>query len=560
MPRGTISERWQHGSFRPWLAVTILACALPLLADSGSVSGGTASTSLAPVPTPKLLMLTDAESHLFRFAGKNQWIYGYIESVNGQEVNLTPYGTNMDFRVDPPFAFSITSFEANDQKFIQNWIMLHPWNRPGVLPPSPPLAPTGVVSNYPDQVAIANYRKRLGEVPVYVLDTTGVLKGRTVTSVASAAFTSHFLALCSDGTLVAWGSDRNGELGVGHHIRDKNTPDAAIHVTSPVLVHRPGAFKDKQIMAIAVSASNSYAVCTDGSLYKWGIDGAMLSGKTVDEPTLFDQGALKGRKVIAIAPSGDTCLALCSDGTLVGWGSSLQWWGGKFSQDNNFHEPFVVDTRGLLKGKTVAALTTWGVLCSDGTLAVWNPTKTKIPALFTVRMEGPLAGRKVIAIDLGQWTYDFYLALCSDGTVVEWGGTLGPPKSKSLAELSAQKKMTWENMPDTATTTLGPDELFSAPNPNNGHLLKAQVISGAGVLTGKTVTTLSGQAMQCSDATWMYWSGMSPLRLVDENDALTGKAILFVTSCANGYSVLFKEPDYPVATVTETSATETHTP
>jgi alpha-tubulin suppressor-like RCC1 family protein len=42
-------------------------------------------------------------------------------------------------------------------------------------------------------------------------DGTSALFGKTVTSIESAA--SHNLALCSDGTLAAWGSNTSGQLG-----------------------------------------------------------------------------------------------------------------------------------------------------------------------------------------------------------------------------------------------------------------------------------------------------------------------------------------------------------
>ena len=51
---------------------------------------------------------------------------------------------------------------------------------------------------------------RATPVPV---DTTGVLAGKTVVALSAGNF--HSLALCSDGSVVAWGFDASGELGDG---------------------------------------------------------------------------------------------------------------------------------------------------------------------------------------------------------------------------------------------------------------------------------------------------------------------------------------------------------
>ena len=75
-------------------------------------------------------------------------------------------------------------------------------------------------------------------VPALV-NRTGVLAGKTVTSVAAGAW--HNLALCSDGTLVAWGQNIFGQLG--------NATNAN-NTTVPVAVTQTGVLAGKAISAI----------------------------------------------------------------------------------------------------------------------------------------------------------------------------------------------------------------------------------------------------------------------------------------------------------------------
>lgn len=63
----------------------------------------------------------------------------------------------------------------------------------------------------------------------------GILGGKTVTQVAAGAYFT--LALCSDGTLAAWGDNRDGTLGNG-----TNTS-----TNVPVPVNMNGVLKGKTV-------------------------------------------------------------------------------------------------------------------------------------------------------------------------------------------------------------------------------------------------------------------------------------------------------------------------
>ena len=72
------------------------------------------------------------------------------------------------------------------------------------------------------------------------VDLSGVLAGKTVVRVATGA--NHSLALCSDGTLAAWGYNYYGQIG--HRGFD-------LSATCRTLVSRSGVLAGKTVVAIA---------------------------------------------------------------------------------------------------------------------------------------------------------------------------------------------------------------------------------------------------------------------------------------------------------------------
>jgi len=369
--------------------------------------------------------------------------------------------------------------------------------------------------------------------PVLV-KTDGVLKGKTVTAIAGGDYFK--LALCSDGTLVAWGDNSHMALG--------NT--AVKSSREPVLVNQTTMGK-KKVIAIAAYGMHAGALCSDGTVYLWGYKFADGNPPQTGRdnlfqslPTLFQPNALRGRKVVALSIGALHGLALCSDGALVCWGSYFDT--GKFSMAsrtgridlplgtdfNMYSVAHVVNDQGLLKGKKIVAFAAGYehnlVLCSDGTLAQWgdglygdatgdikdlraHPENYLRLSPVAVDTSGVLAGKTITAIATGAGD----LVLCSDSTL--------------------------------------------AISDAKGSLVPV-LVDTSGVLNGKTVTEItyngSGFLVLCSDGTLAAWgngsagelgNGQSGLKysspepvLVDETGVLSGKQILAITEGA----VLFK--------------------
>ncbi len=247
--------------------------------------------------------------------------------------------------------------------------------------------------------AVSNYARG----PALV-DTSGVLKDKTI--VAIAAGWTHRLALCSDGTLAAWGDNSSGQLGNGKS-------GGGLYNSTPTLVDTT-AMGGKKILAIAARADSSTALCEDGTVYQWGGNGIIFdwggSHYTVGraKPTLMEAGALKDKKVVAITGG----LALCDDGSVVTW---LEGTGN----------PEIVDATGVLKGKTIAEIADPEMaLCTDGAAVTWKARARvgldqgdKPDAPTTLDRDDPghlLRGKTITSVAEN-------VVLCTDGSAFLWG-------------------------------------------------------------------------------------------------------------------------------------------
>ena len=249
---------------------------------------------------------------------------------------------------------------------------------------------------------------------------SGVLAGKTVVAVSAGSF--HSLALCSDGTIAAWGLNNSYQLGNG------TTTSSSV----PVLVTQSGVLAGKTVVAVsAAGLYHSLALCSDGTIAAWGrnAEGQLGNNSTTDSsvPVLVTQsGVLAGKTVVAVSAGSLHRLALCSDGTIAAWGDQLS--NGTTTSSS---VPVLVTQSGVLAGKTVVAVSAGGLhslaLCSDGTIAAWGDnfnhqlgnnsnTDSSVPVLVT--QSGVLAGKTVVAVSAGN---AHNLALCSDGTIAAWG-------------------------------------------------------------------------------------------------------------------------------------------
>ncbi|MGA3207059.1 MAG: hypothetical protein ABSE05_04450 [Syntrophales bacterium] len=152
--------------------------------------------------------------------------------------------------------------------------------------------------------------------------------------------TMHTVYLRSDGTVWAWGSNSNGQLGNG------TTTDSHI----PLQVNGLSGMT-------AISAGNNFtvAVKNDGTVWAWGSNsnGQLGNGTTTDSHIPLQVSGLSG--MTAISAGNNFTVAVKNDGTVWAWGSNSNGQlGNATTIDSNTPVP-VSGTSGLSNVIGVAA-------------------------------------------------------------------------------------------------------------------------------------------------------------------------------------------------------------
>lgn len=152
---------------------------------------------------------------------------------------------------------------------------------------------------------------------------------------------SHALALKSDGTLWAWGTNGDGELGTG----DANASSVPVQVNI-----------DETLAIVQVSAGSDFTCALDdqGRIWAWGKNnyGQMGQGDKGDDqlsPVKVPMPA--DVKIKSVAAGKAHILALAEDGTVYGWGlnssSQIGYYGYQYKEteaawDNYIYAPMLV--------------------------------------------------------------------------------------------------------------------------------------------------------------------------------------------------------------------------
>ena len=245
-----------------------------------------------------------------------------------------------------------------------------------------------------------------GTFDVFALGTENNIYIRGMPPVASGHH--HNLAVKSDGTLWAWGTNDYGQLGDGTTGVDRSPPVRVSGLTG--------------VVGVAVSGSSSLAVKSDGTLWAWGFNGngQLGDGTTTDRLTPKQVPNLTG--VVAVAAGDKHSLAVKSDGTLWAWGENYWAQLGDGTTTPRL-EPNQVPN---MKGFVAVAASNHNSLAlkSDGTLWGWGRNTdgqlgdtTTYPYFRRTPVPVNLPGG-VVAMDAGG---GYILAVKSDGTLWTWG-------------------------------------------------------------------------------------------------------------------------------------------
>lgn len=141
--------------------------------------------------------------------------------------------------------------------------------------------------------------------PLDTIGTVALPAGRVARSIAAGG--AHALALLDDGSVIAWGQNESGQLGLGD----------VLFRPRPATVTLP-----RPAVAVAAGRLFSLALLDDGRVYSWGANtiGQLGDGERL---ALAEPVEVVGlRDVVAIAAGSEHALALKSDGSVWAWGAN----------------------------------------------------------------------------------------------------------------------------------------------------------------------------------------------------------------------------------------------
>lgn len=270
-----------------------------------------------------------------------------------------------------------------------------------------------------------------------------------------AAGDSHSLALTSDGTLLAWGSNASGQLGVGY----------PANASAPVQVPFPPGVTS--FTAIAAGSTFSLAIDNNGKVWAWGSNtsGELGDGSNTQRNSPTAVSGLTGITVTAIIAGQGHSIALKSTGSLLSWGNNGFGQLGKGSSGNS-NIPVAVSSLTNVVSIGAGNLHSMAVK-SDGTAWVWGANHSGQSGTGGTTSLSPLQLPGVSGAVGMSGGIAHSLLFLADGTV--WGS--GQNSYGQIGDGTRIGRTSFVRVPDVnGATQVAAGGYFSLSQVNNGTL------------------------------------------------------------------------------------------
>jgi alpha-tubulin suppressor-like RCC1 family protein len=222
------------------------------------------------------------------------------------------------------------------------------------------------------------------------LHSTPVQVG-TSTWLTAAQGPRYVLAIKSDGTLWAWGSNSAGVLGDGSG-QQQNSP---VQVGS-----------DNRWTSVSTGNGSSYATKSDGTLWAWGGNGASQLGDAgfTNRSTPKQVGTSTAWSSVGVLCGPNDAIGLTVDGTLWAWGASSNAQIGSAWRDE-----FVPDVMlPTLSAEQAISLSVPASISVGNSATVAATTTSGLPATFIVTGPATLTGNQLTVTGSGPVTVIAY--------------------------------------------------------------------------------------------------------------------------------------------------------
>ena len=410
---------------------------------------------------------------------------------------------------------------------------------------------------------LGNNSTTSSKVPVAV-DTTGVLKGKTITAISAGG--DHALALDSNGVVYAWGNNTYGQLG------NSSTSYSMV----PVAVDTSGVLSGKTITAISAGEYHNLVLDSDGVAYSWGYNGyAQLGNNSTSNslvPVTMDTTNIANNKLIKFVEAGwARSFVITSDG--LGYDCGDSGWGqlgnGSTAEVSKLT---AISMNGALNNKTLVSIIAGGnhtiALTSDGTVYGWgnnangelgDGTTTNRLVPTAVITSGVLSGKVIIAISAGAGHSS---ALALDGSMYAWGynggGQIG---NNSTTSSPVPVKVAKDGLYGAPSVSLGGSNLTNVSVSSDGTTITGTTAPHAAGTVDTVITNPDGQSTTLANS-YTYVAGPTITSITPTSGLTTGgdSAIIYGTNFNNKDVVKFDGVAASIDYISPTEILVTATP